>query len=977
MTSSRLLSAASAFVFLVACARPAPVAEPPQPVSAAAPAPARPAAPVDTPATQPPRPKQRVAPPQVAAQLGLMGHSSTGVTAFRLQHPDHDGRGVLIAVLDGGVDPGIAGLRTTSTGERKILDLRDFSGEGRIALAPARTDAAGRVILPGDLVLSGTVAVRMGAASDAPWFAGVVEELAFGDLPQADLNGDGDNRDRFGVVVARGAGGWLAWIDLNGDGSLGDEAPFADYLVRQETFTFASRYAPRGRGPITGALNLAEENGQPVLTLVLDTSGHGSHVAGIAAGNDIYDIPGFDGAAPGAFLIGLRFADNRRGSVTTATSMLRALEYAARFAADRRLPLVINMSFGVGNARMGRAVSDSIVDAFLLAHPDVLFVVAAGNEGPGSSTMGQPGSAELALTVGAVYPRALAAVEFGSPRDFMGWWSSRGGALAKPDVVAPGVLYSTVPAWNTGSEIAGGTSMAAPHVAGLAAVLWSAARQESLAVTPAQILHALRATASRAPGIPFVDQGYGTPRLSEAWELLRRRPDVARVRVEALPARMPTSMPSRDRDVAMSSRERRPTAAYRRDGLAPGDTVQRYRVSLVPDRGPGAQPRARVFALSSDVPWLRPAQPSVTLDAATGSAVVEVRHDASRVSTPGRHSGAVFAVDTADAAAGPVFVLSSTILVPEPGRVVATGRRAAAGTADRYYVRVPEGAAGLAVVASVRDTAMKGSVDLFEPTDRPARGAKSASFGGTDGRVIAATVPAQYAPSGVWEIVVQALPGADVAYDLMARPSPVRIAAIDSAIATPTMTLTGEPGADTTLETQVRLLGVARDSVLEVAGAVATTWTVPVPAWAKRLRIDAELTPEQWEQVTDFAVTVFDASGARVAVEAMSFAYDRLESDLPARRADGYTATIELFPGFAGPPPATYPIRLRVRFEDEPRTVLATRTVVFPAGATLTVPAFGGFDAPAGWRDLLELRLSAGDGDPTPTTRLFTVPRTR
>ena len=43
----------------------------------------------------------------------------------------------------------------------------------------------------------------------------------------------------------------------------------------------------------------------------------------------------------------------------------------------------------------------------------LLFVVAAGDEGPGSSTTGQPGSAELALTVGAVYPRALAALEEG------------------------------------------------------------------------------------------------------------------------------------------------------------------------------------------------------------------------------------------------------------------------------------------------------------------------------------------------------------------------------------------------------------------------------------------------------------------------------------------------------------------------------------------------------------------------------------
>jgi hypothetical protein len=63
--------------------------------------------------------------------------SATGVIEFRKAYPTYDGRGVLIGILDSGIDPGIPGLSTTSTGERKILDLRDFSGEGEVKLEKA------------------------------------------------------------------------------------------------------------------------------------------------------------------------------------------------------------------------------------------------------------------------------------------------------------------------------------------------------------------------------------------------------------------------------------------------------------------------------------------------------------------------------------------------------------------------------------------------------------------------------------------------------------------------------------------------------------------------------------------------------------------------------------------------------------------------------------------------------------------------
>ena len=60
-----------------------------------------------------------------AYMLGLMPLKSTGVDVFRAAHPTYDGRGVLIAILDSGIDPGIDGLIATSTGAPKIIELRD------------------------------------------------------------------------------------------------------------------------------------------------------------------------------------------------------------------------------------------------------------------------------------------------------------------------------------------------------------------------------------------------------------------------------------------------------------------------------------------------------------------------------------------------------------------------------------------------------------------------------------------------------------------------------------------------------------------------------------------------------------------------------------------------------------------------------------------------------------------------------------
>jgi hypothetical protein len=804
----------------------------------------------------------------------------------------------------------------------------------------------------------------------------VLRELPFGDAPAADFNGNGSNRDSYGVVVVRTAAGWVAFMDLNGDGSLADETPVADYLVKAQTVTFAPRQGPRGHGPITGAVNLTTDGaGRPVLSLVLDTAGHGTHVAGIATGHDIYGTRGFDGVAPGAQILALKIANDARGGISTTGSMIRAMEYAATFAAERSLPLVLNMSFGVGNMEPGAAVMDSLVDAFLLAHPGIVFAISAGNDGPGAETMGFPGSARYALTAGATYPAAFAPVQFGSASpEVMGWWSSRGGETDKPDIVTPGLAYSTVPAWNTGEEIKGGTSMASPQAAGVAALLLSAMRAESRVVTSAQITAALRATARHIPGESETDEGYGLPRTEAAYQWLRAGHAASRFEVRALPPELRRGdagpRPGGTPPVAIARSDDRPTAAYRRHGLlTPGDTVQRFAVRRMAAAGRAGAPPA-TFRLYSSRLWVKPTVETVVLGA-DGAAVIEVHSDPARLTEPGRYVAVVDAVPEADTAAGMAFRLVNEVIVPEAGTTVtAPARTLAPGRASRVYVTVPSGAAGLAARLVLPDTGNRASLSLYEPSGRPSRTKGSVDVGGAGGASGALTVTANDLTPGVWEAVVQAMPGDTLPYTFTAIVPPLTFLRIDSTGGAPAFTIGSAGSRDTSVLASLEQLGVATSWQATVERGAPYTRSFAAPEWATQAVVEVQVTPEFWNTVTDFGITLFDRDGAQLGQGPMNYDFNRVTVDLPPKRGPDFPVTVELFPAFArAVPPESFTATVRLAFVAPPRPIAlagapSPTPVTIPAHGSkrVAIPAFPSLASSPDWSDLVRIRV-AGTAD--------------
>jgi tripeptidyl-peptidase II len=878
-----------------------------------------------------------ILPPARALLVGLMPLHSAGVDEFRAKHPTYDGRGVLIAILDTGVDPGVDGLIVTSTGAPKMLDVRDFSGEGVVRLTPVTPTREGTLSVAGR-VLSG--AGRMARLTTATtWYAGALGERSLGKVPGADLNGNGTNGDVYPVVVVKATDGWVAFLDTNLDGSFEDEMPLHDYRQGREAIALGSK-------PITLAANFGEASGVPTLAFVFDNNAHGTHVAGIAAGRNLFNVAGFDGVAPGAQLLGLKIANDARGGISMTGSIQHAMEYAARFAEQRNLPLVVNLSWGIGNEPGERAVIDSIVNAFLVAHPGVLFAISAGNDGPGLSTVGLPGSADLALSVGAALPGIyLPLEEDGAPpaaSDFVGSFSGRGGRFGKPDLLAPGWAFSTVPAFDTGNEIKAGTSMSAPYVAGLAACLVSALAQQGRRPSGADVGAALRVAASALPGAGVLDQGAGVPQLERAYRWL-----VAGHQGAAYVVRATTGGGS---------------AAFRRDGLAgPGDTVETFRARHA------AGLRVARFLFKSDAPWLSAPR---TLPAGSRETEIPLTYSAPALATPGVYVGTVTAWNPSDPLAGPLFRLVNVIAVPYDlaDKPLYDERRSVGpGQVRRYFLRVAR--AGATLVASVtlpdsgRHTA---KVILYEPNGAPFRELARDSIvpiGASQGGVGTAqfVVRAEDAVPGVYELDVVAPPRSGATATVRAQLAPLTLGDREAT----------NPGQSSVSgRVTATLLGAERTLEVTGRGASAESLTVSVPDWAATAVVEVELPREAWRELTDFGVTEFDSTGQQVSQGPLEFAFGRQSFALPAA-LPGHPITVELYPGFARAKGA-HPWRatLRVRFLlREPRPEGDDRDITVLPGGRAPLPARRTRDLalPEGFAPLVELKVrSSGEGRGVP-----------
>ncbi|MEU9884123.1 S8 family serine peptidase [Sphaerisporangium sp. NPDC051011] len=247
---------------------------------------------------------------------------------------------------------------------------------------------------------------------------------------------------------------------------------------------------PDLKGVVTQSANFSDEPDTS------DDVGHGTHVASIIAGSGAASGGRYKGVAPEA-----KIAVGKVGGAfgIAESALIAGMEWAAT---EVKAP-VVNVSIGGPDGPDVDPVEQAVNT--LSERTGTLFVIAAGNSGvPGS--VGSPGTADAALTVGAVDGNdRLAAFSSQGPRV--------GDRAVKPDITAPGVAITAAGAAGTTPEqyvAYSGTSMATPHVVGAAAIL----AQQHPDWTGARLKAALMASAK--PGTDLTPYQQGTGRVDVA-----------------------------------------------------------------------------------------------------------------------------------------------------------------------------------------------------------------------------------------------------------------------------------------------------------------------------------------------------------------------------------------------------------------------------------------------------------------------------
>ena len=387
--------------------------------------------------------------PAATATPQAEGSVSSDLRAVAAKHPSRTVE--VIVQLDRGVDRG----RTTAALERSGAKVsRQLPLIRAVVARLAARDAAALAKRPGVRAVSINAAAESSGAVDPAKLA-----TSFNQSIRA---------DRVWALGATGKGVGVAVIDT---GIAGDLPDFR-----------RSQSDPTSRVVANVVTNPAARDAR-------DTFGHGTHIAGLIAGNGTNRAAGdpafgrYAGVAPDANLISIK-ADDGQGN-TTVADVIDGLQFAVDFKSEYNIR-VVNLSLRSSHAESYKTDPlDAAVEQAWFS--GIVVVAAAGNAGTSADAVQfAPGNDPHIITVGAVDDLGTKDIA----DDRLTAWSSRGrtqDGFEKPDVVAPGakIVAPLAPGSYYGEACPscvvdgsylriGGTSMAAAVVSGEIAALLEA-----------------------------------------------------------------------------------------------------------------------------------------------------------------------------------------------------------------------------------------------------------------------------------------------------------------------------------------------------------------------------------------------------------------------------------------------------------------------------------------------------------------------
>lgn len=786
-----------------------------------------------------------------------MPTSETGAVAFKQAHPEWDGRGVTIGIMDSGVDLDNPALQTTTTGERKIVDwftatdpLFDGDGTWRAML----TDVTGPAFNYG-----GTSWTAPAGTYKINRFS---ENITAASSPGGDVNRDGDTTDAFGVLYDPVSHD--VRVDANQNRDFGDDPVMRPYGERYDVGHFGTdNPATAVRDQIPFVVEYREDvdvtpAGLPgvadFVNIGIIEDEHGSHVAGITAANDMLGNANFDGAAPGAKLVSAR-ACSWGGGCTAAALTDGMVDLVVNRGVD-----VVNMSIGgLPALNDGNNARAQLYDRLIQDYGVQMFI-SAGNDGPGVNTLGDPSTATDVVSVAAGISQETYLANYGSvtrtPYQLFNF-SSRGpredGAF-KPSITAPGSALSTTPVWQPGIPVAeagyqlppgiqmiNGTSMSSPQATGAAALLLSAAKATGKDASPTKLRKAIYSSATWIDGVSAQGQGNGKFNVPGAWDLLAGGFEV-RGYEAAAPVCTPLSdfLATPDKGVGIYNR-----CAVTEGGQRP-DVAKKYTVKVTRTTGAKKDIKHTVRWVGNDGTFRNAPKNLILPLNKTVTFTIEARAGV------GSH-GAIMQVDDPATSIVDFAFLNTVVIsnVPTKPNFDFT----ASGTVDRnlsksFFVTVPEGAAALQVnltgVAPGSQTRFIANSPYGVPVESTSSlncytNFSDAAVCKPDERSYQNPVP------GVWEIEVESRRTSGLLenpFALQARiqgvavqPSVVELPSVTAGQPTPVTWSLSNTYGPVTVSGQGGALGSVVSERPTIANHEVQTFEVTVPAGATRLDV--------------------------------------------------------------------------------------------------------------------------------------------